>query len=166
MKTIKLTFKVIWHFEKLLDKNANTRLGSPSSPHGEIIENPFFHEIDWKKLERRQLESPFKPEIVRKTSFFFHFVHGIKKPVFISPHPFAHNTYYILCASCHLKWSKMALVFVILQFQKHPLDTNYFDRAYTREKVRLPLIEREQLKARDQEKFKEFSYTNPNVMAT
>lgn len=70
MKTIKLTFKVIWHFEKLLDKNANTRLGSPSSPHGEIIENPFFHEIDWKKLERRQLESPFKPEIVRKTSFF------------------------------------------------------------------------------------------------
>lgn len=52
--------------QKFLDKNANTRLGSPSSPHGEINENAFFREIDWKKLERRQLESPFKPEIVRK----------------------------------------------------------------------------------------------------
>ncbi|XP_031640848.1 putative protein kinase C delta type homolog isoform X2 [Contarinia nasturtii] len=93
---------------KLLDKKTNTRLGSPTSPHGEITENVFFHEIDWKKLERRQLESPFKPEI------------------------------------------------------KHPLDTHYFDRAYTREKVRLPSII-DQIKPWDQEKFKEFSYTNPNV---
>ncbi|XP_055311208.1 putative protein kinase C delta type homolog [Sitodiplosis mosellana] len=97
---------------KLLDKNPNTRLGLPNSPLGEIKENVFFHEIDWKKLERRQLESPFKPEI------------------------------------------------------KHPLDTRYFDRAYTREKVRLPSTETYQIKAMDQEKFKEFSYTNPNVMAT
>lgn len=50
--------------KQLLDKNANTRLGSPSSPHGEINQHIFFHEIDWKKLERRQLESPFKPNIV------------------------------------------------------------------------------------------------------
>lgn len=52
---------------KLLDKNPNTRLGSPNSPLGEINENVFFHEIDWRKLERRQLESPFKPEIVSET---------------------------------------------------------------------------------------------------
>lgn len=59
---------MVFSTQKLLDKNANTRLGSPSSPHGEIIESGFFHEIDWKKLERRQLESPFKPEIVSEYS--------------------------------------------------------------------------------------------------
>lgn len=64
--------------QKFLDKNANTRLGSPSSPHGEINENAFFREIDWKKLERRQLESPFKPEIVRK--LFFYIKQSKKKP--------------------------------------------------------------------------------------
>lgn len=53
--------------KQLLDKNANTRLGSPSSPHGEINQHGFFYEIDWKKLERRQLESPFKPNIVSET---------------------------------------------------------------------------------------------------
>lgn len=49
---------------KLLEKNSNTRLGAPSSPHGEITENVFFYEIDWRKLERRQLEPPFKPKVV------------------------------------------------------------------------------------------------------
>lgn len=55
------------HSEKLLEKNSETRLGAPSSPHGDITENVFFYEIDWRKLERRQLEPPFKPKVVNNT---------------------------------------------------------------------------------------------------
>lgn len=54
---------------KLLQKDANIRLGSPDSPFGEITENIFFHEMDWKKLERKQLETPFKPDIVRTVKY-------------------------------------------------------------------------------------------------
>lgn len=76
-----------------------------------------------------------------------------------------------LCTVCYSSWLKWFLFFLFPTFllwnlQKHPLDTRYFDRAYTREKVRWPTIERDRLKARDQAKFKEFTYTNPNVTAT
>lgn len=53
---------------QLMDRNAKTRLGTPNgvnSTNGEITENDFFREIDWKKLERKQIEPPFKPSIVR-----------------------------------------------------------------------------------------------------
>lgn len=50
--------------KQLLEKDANVRLGASTSPHGEITDNVFFYEIEWKKLERRQLEPPFKPKIV------------------------------------------------------------------------------------------------------
>lgn len=39
-------------------------MGAPNSPHEDITENVFFNEIDWKKLERRSLEPPFKPQVV------------------------------------------------------------------------------------------------------
>lgn len=47
-----------------MQKDAKIRLGSPYSPYGEISENIFFRDIDWRKLERKQLETPFKPNIV------------------------------------------------------------------------------------------------------
>lgn len=50
---------------QLLEKDANTRMGAPNSPHEDITENVFFNEIDWKKLERRMLEPPFKPQVVK-----------------------------------------------------------------------------------------------------
>lgn len=53
---------------QLLEKDASDRLGASTSPHGDITENVFFYEIDWKKLERRQLEPPFKPKIVNITN--------------------------------------------------------------------------------------------------
>ncbi|XP_055319826.1 serine/threonine-protein kinase pakA-like [Sitodiplosis mosellana] len=94
---------------KLLEKDANVRLGAGTSPHGEITENVFFYEIDWKKLEKRQLEPPFKPKI------------------------------------------------------KHPLDTQYFDKTFTRERVRLTPIDKDILQSIDQHQFQGFTYTNPNT---
>ena len=49
---------------QLLDRNPATRLGMPNSPHGAIREHQYFRSIDWERLERRQLEPPFKPKLV------------------------------------------------------------------------------------------------------
>ncbi|XP_055843888.1 mucin-2 isoform X1 [Episyrphus balteatus] len=46
---------------------------------------------------------------------------------------------------------------------KHPLDTQYFEKIFTRERVRLTPIDKEILQSMDQEQFQGFSYTNPNA---
>lgn len=102
------------------------------------MEHKFFYEIDWKKLGRRQLEAPFKPNIV--CAF------GVVSIFFL----------FLLCLQA----------LMILLFQAHPLDTHYFDRAYTKERVRLPSIENQHIKPKDQLQFKDFSYTNPNATPT
>jgi len=56
---------------QLLDRNPATRLGMPNSPHGAIRDHQFFRSIDWQKLERRELESPFKPKLVGRSQFIF-----------------------------------------------------------------------------------------------
>ncbi|CAK1553476.1 unnamed protein product [Leptosia nina] len=94
---------------RLLDKDARTRLGGAECMHGDIRDQPFFHEIHWEKLERRELDAPFKPRV------------------------------------------------------RHPLDTQYFDRAFTGEKPRLTAVEPQVLRSMDQEPFRGFSYTNPNA---
>ncbi|XP_029645740.1 protein kinase C delta type isoform X1 [Octopus sinensis] len=47
----------------LLERNPITRLGMPGCPQGEIRNHPFFKPIDWEKLERREIEPPFKPRV-------------------------------------------------------------------------------------------------------
>ncbi|XP_053948134.1 uncharacterized protein LOC128856811 isoform X1 [Anastrepha ludens] len=46
---------------------------------------------------------------------------------------------------------------------KHPLDTQYFDRVFTKERVRLTPIEKEILQSMDQKPFVGFTYTNPHI---
>lgn len=48
---------------QLLDRNPVTRLGMLGSPNGPIRLHSFFQCIDWCKLENRQIEPPFKPNI-------------------------------------------------------------------------------------------------------
>ena len=54
---------------QLLTKAAAHRLGCMGSEGGEsaVVRHPFFASIDWEKLERRELEPPFKPKIVSET---------------------------------------------------------------------------------------------------
>lgn len=47
----------------LLERNPQVRLGMPNCPQGEIRNHPFFKPIDWEKLERREVEPPFKPRV-------------------------------------------------------------------------------------------------------
>lgn len=47
--------------------------------------------------------------------------------------------------------------------QKHPLDTQYFDRVFTKERVRLTPIDKDILQSMDQKQFLGFTYTNPHI---
>lgn len=47
-----------------MEKDASTRMGAPMSQHEDICESDFFYDIDWRRLEKRQLPPPFKPQVV------------------------------------------------------------------------------------------------------
>ncbi|KAI5638654.1 protein kinase domain-containing protein [Phthorimaea operculella] len=94
---------------RLLDKDMKTRLGGTECMHGDVRDQEFFHPIHWDRLERRELEAPFRPRV------------------------------------------------------RHPLDTQYFDRAFTGERPRLTAVEPQVLRSMDQAPFRGFSYTNPNA---
>ncbi|KAK3794161.1 hypothetical protein RRG08_062405 [Elysia crispata] len=47
----------------LFERNPADRLGMPTCPAGPINSQPFYRNIDWEKLEARQIPPPFKPKI-------------------------------------------------------------------------------------------------------
>lgn len=47
----------------LFERTPGERLGMPGSHHGPIRAQPFFRNIDWDKLEARQIAPPFRPKI-------------------------------------------------------------------------------------------------------
>ena len=47
---------------KLLDKNPQKRLGTANDAD-EIVNHPFFADIDWDKLMNKQIDAPFKPDM-------------------------------------------------------------------------------------------------------
>jgi Protein kinase C terminal domain. len=53
-------------------------------------------------------------------------------------------------------------IFIIF-LQEHPLDVQYFDKAFTAERAKLTPVDREILQSMDQTQFQGFSYTNPNA---
>lgn len=119
-----------------MEKDASIRMGAPQSPHEDIAESDFFYEIDWRRLEKRQLPPPFKPQVVSEPNeILIEFVHIHLQKLFV----------------------------LVCNAQKHPLDTQYFDRAFTRERVRLTPIDKEILQSMDQQQFQGFTYTNPNA---
>ncbi|XP_044744062.1 ankyrin repeat domain-containing protein 11-like isoform X2 [Chrysoperla carnea] len=93
----------------LLEKDSTKRLGSPECLAGDIMDHEFFKQINWLKLEQRQLDPPFKPKV------------------------------------------------------QHPLDTQYFDKAFTQERAKLTPVCQDILRSMDQVQFQGFSYTNPNA---
>ncbi|XP_058442958.1 putative protein kinase C delta type homolog isoform X5 [Malaya genurostris] len=100
--------------KSLLEKDATIRLGclNTMEEDSDVKYHSFFESIDWQKLERRQLEPPFKPQV------------------------------------------------------RHPLDTQYFDKQFTRERARLTPIDRNILASMNQAQFEGFTYTNPNNTLT
>ena len=52
---------------KLLDRNADRRLGSSEADVEEIKAHPFFSSIDWDKLYKKEIDPPFKPKVQTDT---------------------------------------------------------------------------------------------------
>lgn len=52
---------------KLLDKTPETRLGNSLKDGLEVLEHPYFSDIDLKKLNRRQIAPPWKPTVKSAT---------------------------------------------------------------------------------------------------
>lgn len=51
---------------QFMTKNPTMRLGSPGlGGESAILRHPYFKELDWDLLNRRQMEPPFRPRIVR-----------------------------------------------------------------------------------------------------
>ncbi|KAG8228990.1 hypothetical protein J437_LFUL006938 [Ladona fulva] len=48
---------------RLLNKNADRRLGAQGCSAGDVCDQPFFRSIDWWRLERKELEPPFRPAL-------------------------------------------------------------------------------------------------------
>ena len=48
---------------KLLEKDKNKRLGSGKDDWFEVLQHPVFKDIDISKLEKKEIEPPFKPSI-------------------------------------------------------------------------------------------------------
>lgn len=60
---------IFWfYFAQFLTKNPSRRLGCVAVEGGEtaVTSHAFFTGIDWDKLNRRELDPPFKPRIVSK----------------------------------------------------------------------------------------------------
>ncbi|RXG73521.1 putative protein kinase C delta type-like protein [Armadillidium vulgare] len=47
----------------LLDKDASRRIGPPYSSNGDIKCHQFFKYVDWNKIERKEVETPYKPRL-------------------------------------------------------------------------------------------------------
>lgn len=49
---------------QLLERNLSDRLGYKDGNNGNIRRHAFFSNFNWKSLEIRKIEAPFKPDIV------------------------------------------------------------------------------------------------------
>nr|XP_040054981.1 LOW QUALITY PROTEIN: protein kinase C eta type [Gasterosteus aculeatus aculeatus] len=97
----------------LLTKNPARRLGCVASGVGEdaVTSHAFFADIDWEKLNRREMEPPFKPRIVKTAE-----------------------------------------------------DVNNFDPDFTQEAPTLTPIDEPLIPSINQEEFRNFSYTSPELL--
>ena len=61
LNTVLMSEKSMSLVQMLLEKEPFKRLGLADSPHGDIRKHKFFSQIDWAKLEKKQLRPPFIP---------------------------------------------------------------------------------------------------------
>ena len=181
----------------LLEKDPQKRIGTPTCAAGEICDHPFFKTIDWDRLDRKDVEPPFKPKVVRTFSLdyhgcnrtrwklFFDFIYWFSFALMVISQRWQTSIDPWQIALVETKWLgfnrlfmwfdsldrigiQLNLIFLhlfSLSFyqQRHILDVQYFDSAFTIEKPQLTPVDKDILASMDQAQFRGFSYTNPNT---
>jgi hypothetical protein len=52
-----------------LERDPIKRLGMETCPFGKIRDQQFFLKLDWDKMTSRELEPPFKPQLVKEVFY-------------------------------------------------------------------------------------------------
>ncbi|GMT07549.1 hypothetical protein PENTCL1PPCAC_29723 [Pristionchus entomophagus] len=68
-----------------LQKQPSKRLGCSAGGNRDIIDHPFFRRIDWQKIERREIQPPFKPKLKTPQSTENFDVGFLKLPLRLTP---------------------------------------------------------------------------------
>lgn len=141
---------------QLLTKNPARRLGCVASEGGEtaIVDHPFFNGIDWEKLNRRELEPPFKPRIVSPFK-------GYHKGG--GHHWDSQLMLHFMTLVCLNIAAAVHYIF-LMPSQKTPEDVNNFDPDFTQENPTLTPIDDPLIPSINQEEFLNFSFTSPELL--
>jgi novel protein kinase C delta type len=139
----------------LLQRDPQKRLGMSTCPYGSIQQQAFFNQIDWSKIEKRQIEPPFKPKIVSIRGFhliltknpvnFRPSVGAFRIHIFITVYSIRFETYIQFCP---------------ILFKTSKMDISNFDEDFICENPKLSRIDKSLLKTIDTTIFKGFSFVN------
>ncbi|GCC37186.1 hypothetical protein chiPu_0015687 [Chiloscyllium punctatum] len=119
----------------LLTKHPAKRLGCGPEGERDIKEHAFFRWIDWEKLERMEIQPPFKPKACGRNAENFDRFFTRHPPVLTPPDQ-----------------------------EKNLRDTGNFDREFTRQPVELTPTDKLFIMNLDQNEFAGFSYVNPEFV--
>lgn len=124
---------------QLFERDPSRRLGVV----GDIRAHPFFRTVNWSALEKREVNPPFKPKVVRVYFlFFFSFLFATLQPD------------RALSDSCLCQFDHP---------QKSASDCSNFDREFLSEKPRLSHADKNLIDSMDQTAFAGFSFVNPRL---
>ena len=166
---------------QFLTKDSNERLGCTASGDQSILDHAFFREIDWVKLEARQIEPPFKPIIVRKTIqltvscviinyspfclvFFYYHYYSSTPTLFLMCYKL--NSLKLDLFNLKIKfWLPLpSILHYWFSSQQSRMDVQNFDTFYTSEDPVLSLLHEENT-LNLETNFKSFSFTNPDFVS-
>lgn len=162
-----------------MTKNPKMRLGS-SALGGEriILLHPYFKELDWDLLNQRQIEPPFRPRIVsveicywiiRQTGLILNFILAISDFWLTRVELEDSAGWSQGVGLIGMMWNlspqenRVNTMFYICVWQKSKEDVSNFDPEFLKEEPLLTPIEDRILSMINQEEFRNFSYTDPEL---
>ena len=141
-------------YSQFLTKHPDKRLGSGSNTEKNIKDHAFFRYIDWRKLENREIQPPFKPKIV---SIHFKLDELIvsDETYFLDIHVYVQQ----VKKGGHVNSQTIVTVHFFLQKSKRSFDN--FDAEFTDEAARLTPCDKSFIANINQADFAGFSFVNP-----
>lgn len=110
--------------------------------------------MNWQALERREVEPPFKPKVVRPSCN--------SKVSLIRKYESQTDLHFSVILRL-LPHFLILLKFVSCELQKAPNDCSNFDREFLSEKPRLSYSDKNFIDSMDQTAFSGFSFINPKM---